>query len=764
MKKELKKALCTLGLVGGLGAVVTVNMKDKNILDNAIVKEVNENKIEIITIGRTLYIEDKGTFSELSDSFYEELNNIIKDENILTLQFENNCSFVDFSKLDLSSIRTIEFVECHQNFLNFSLPINCEWVGFKNTSEEMIKEILKNNDTQNISVYIENEKDETLLSYLVENNICIKGIHYARLNNNNSLSNEEMVLLSRINAKNLDIYIENFEETLNLDLRLNPNIKNFRIYNDGENVNLGSIKILAKPWCDIDFQSVNINANTKFCLSTGTELTIEGECESVEPFYNLYDLYAIKLKTNLGNYRYDVVSIDNNAFLKFMNELEKNLGNKTGVQKEKIKENPLHVVFLEDEKSTLLIQGKDLENPQELDDAFYEKLSIQIASYPEAKTLLFYNLNDNTIDFSKIKFDNVEQYEEIDFNKISFNSAKGLLNAFHANHLPFIYWGEVFDKESELKLFLDYLIENNKKLDELYIYEKNRNNNQGINPSDFQLASQVETKKLNICSDGFKDPISLDLSLNETISEFNMFLFENLQENFNENFDYSKNSELGSLSIHSHNKDLNINILNANVTSNTKFSIPDFAKISLSQFECSNIKALNDLENVEQLSLGNNVSWQGTQPGYITYSKNESEFECEENQIPPFNDFNKMMKFINEYADLLKIRKKLNVSPNEETDYVNTFSIGDVVELYKNDAFYDYRCIHSINMIKEESIKTVTDMEEYEELLKEGYVIYNYNLVDNILIKNGDKITFAFGNFKEEDSLKIVLARVPFKQ
>ena len=95
---------------------------------------------------------------------------------------------------------------------------------------------------------------------------------------------------------------------------------------------------------------------------------------------------------------------------------------------------------------------------------------------------------------------------------------------------------------------------------------------------------------------------------------------------------------------------------------------------------------------------------------------------------------------------------------------MNTFSIGDVVELYKNDAFYDYRCIHSINMIKEESIKTVTDMEEYEELLKEGYVIYNYNLVDNILIKNGDKITFAFGNFKEEDSLKIVLARVPFKQ
>lgn len=699
MKKEIKKALCTLGLVGGLSTLAVASQKElnqKKCIENKVDTTKN-NLLQKENHYSFLEIKDIGIFDGLNDFLYEGLNKKIQEEHITTLYFKNIKSTFDFSKLEVSSIENIYFENCSESLKNFNVPTSCTLLSFEDTSEAIIKEILGNNDIKNITVFIDNKKDESLISYLVEQKIELKGLYYKRLHHGD-ITKEELELLSQINTKILTITNDELRNALNLELNLNPTLSSLNLYFIHGNVPIESLVIQASSSCYLSLFGIDVTKNTKLSFPNQSIVYLDGIFSSPNAFYDLFNISVLNIREEKGlDFNYYSFKDD---YCEALDQLEKAFGNKEGIQKEKL------------------------------------------------RSLTFQNLTQPVTLF------NNKELKALSFENVSFEIAEKMLNTCHLEQLKDLTWGENIENKSNLKQLLDYLIKQEVTLENLNLNLKNEKDYKGITEEEFQLLSQIKAKNITVFSEGYEQPIHLDLTLNETISNIYLRLLNKEGTTLTDNI----NSELGTIKIQSLNNQLRVYLLGGNITEKTHFSFPDFASVSLFHLQCSSVSAIKELNNIEYLYLGNHTPWQGPEhTGYITYSKKE--IGENEGCIAYFSDFNEMMAYLENYETLLKIRENLNVSPKEELLYVNTISIGDIINV-EPDTSLNYYCVSSISLINGDAFVEVDNMEEYELYLKKGYRVYGYSVM------NGQEVPQVE---EEQDEKKYVrkkamLASVPFKQ
>ncbi len=694
MKKEIKKALCTLGLVGGLSTLAVTNQKELNQKKGIEIgiDTAKNNLLQIENHHSFLEIKDIGIFDRLDDFLYEGLNKKIQEEHITTLCFKNIKSTFDFSKLEISSIENIYFENCSESLKNFNVPTSCTLLSFEDTSEAIIKEILENNDIKNIFVFINNKKDESLISYLVEQKIELGGLNYKRLDHGD-ITKEELELLSQINTKILTITNDELRNALNLELNLNPTISSLNLDFRNGNIPIDSLIIQASSSCAISLVGIDVTENTKLSFPNQSTVYLYGTFSSPNAFYDLFNISVLNIREDKGlDFNYYSFKDD---YCEVLDRLEKAFGNKEGIQKEKL------------------------------------------------SNLTFQNLTQP-----------VTLFNNKELKALSFEIAEKMLNTCHLEQLKDLTWGENIENESNLKQLLDYLIKQEVTLENLNLNLKNEKNYKGITEEEFQLLSQIKAKNIIVFSEGYEQPIHLDLTLNETISNIYLRLLNKEGTTLTDNI----NSELGTIKIQSLNNQLLVHLIGGNITEKTHFSFPDFARVNLFHLQCSSVSAIKELNNIEYLSLGNHTPWQGPKrTGYITYSKKE--IGGNEGRIAYFSDFNEMMAYLENYETLLKIRENLNVSPKEELLYVNTISIGDIINVEPDTGLYNY-CVSSISLINGDAFVEVDNMEEYELYLKKGYRVYGYSVM------NGQEIPKMEEEQDEKEYVrkKIKFANVPFKQ
>ncbi len=698
MKKEIKKALCTLGLVGGLGTIAVANQKElkpKKCIET--IDTAKNNLLQIKNSNSVLEIKDIGTFDGLNDFLYEELNKKIQEEHITTLYLKNIKSTFDFSKLEVSSIKNIYFENCSERLKNFNVPTNCTLLSFKDTSEAVIKEILDNKATKNIFIFMNNKKDESLISYLVEQKIELGGLYYTRLDHE-AITKEELELLSQINTKILDITNDEFRKALNLELNLNPNISNLNLHFRNGNIPVDSLVIQTSSSCSISLVGINVTEKTKWSFPNQSMVYLNGTFSSPKAFYDSFNISVLNIREEKGlDFNYYSFKDD---YCEFLDQLENAFGNKEGIQKEKL------------------------------------------------RSLTFQNLTQ------PVTLYNNKELEALSFENVSFEMAEKMLNTCHLEQLKDLTWIENIENESHLKQLLNYLMKQEVTLENLNLDLKNVKDYKGITEEEFQLLSQIKAKNITVFSEGYEQPIHLDLTLNETISFIYLHLLNKQGATLTDNI----NSELGTIKIQSLNNQLRVQLLGGNINEKTHFSFPDFARVNLFHLQCSHVSAIKELNNIEYLSLGNHTPWQGPEyTGYITYSKKE--IEGNEGRIAYFSQFNEMMTYLENYETLLKIRENLNVSPKEELLYVNTVSIGDIITIETDTGLNDY-CVSSISLINGDAFVEVDNMEEYELYLEKGYRVYGYSVM------NGQEVPQVEENQDEKGYVrkKVRFAKVPFKQ
>ncbi len=392
----------------------------------------------------------------------------------------------------------------------------------------------------------------------------------------------------------------------------------------------------------------------------------------------------------------------------------------------------------------LLIVGN--ENVKELDNNVYNKLNL-IVKEKELEKLNFWEIS-NSIDFTKIDLSNIKEVgflnfdgtfsyfnEFFKFERLSFsNTSLELVKEFLLNSDTsdtYIYWGEN-NKDSNLKEFLEFLVENNIKMKTLSISETDLTNHNGITKEEFDLISKLNVEKIILEYNGFKEPINLCLVLNENIKTFRLSAYKN----------NNISAELGTIEIESANKGLYIDFTYTNITKNTHFKLPDKSYISLTSLNCTDISAFNDLANTDYIYF---KEYLGPGPeayddGAIIYYKDKLLYTLDGCAIN-YQNFEDMMKDLNTYAKLKELKNELNVSSKERDNYYFEPSIGDFINIINDDVFvYEnikdlkndenqklttygtsiIRGIKSIIMENGNYIEKVDNM-DYYELLKEKF-------------------------------------------
>lgn len=163
--------------------------------------------------------------------------------------------------------------------------------------------------------------------------------------------------------------------------------------------------------------------------------------------------------------------------------------------------------------------------------------------------------------------------------------------------------------------------------------------------------------------------------------------------------------------------------------------------------------------------------------GEIRYCKNTEYFS----QVKScYRNYEDVLRDIEYFWKLSKLKEKLNVSPYEETRYYNTPSIGDYVNLVSDDVFISkdiysletqedlitsyygtsiLHCISSVEMSKEDEKIKVDNMNDYEFYISEGYKVIGYEFVNLYSLNEDDTLTTEF--FCKEEDMKLVFT--PFK-
>lgn len=480
------------------------------------------------------------------------------------------------------------------------------------------------------------------------------------------------------------------------------------------------------------------------------------------------------------------------------------------------------ITFLEDIKiyyndsfnSLWIYPKREIEKPKEVREEFYQKINLLIKVL-DIKDLFIGDL-ENQIDFSKIDFSNIRELKFDNFNgtfdstkvnvsnveKLHFSECNGQFNysgfskkidqlylsntsldmtkeIFSACKVRYFYWGEKIENTGNLKALLEYFIENNVHVDTFSLNQWNKKNYNGITKEEFNLLGKTAISSLYIYADGFKEPLDLDITLNETISNFYINAYNTYRDENNNRV----NGELGNIKIKSDNEKLNLDFSYADITENTHFSIPDTSWISLGQLNCTDISAFKDLENVTYLGFkeDNGPGPEGDIRGEIRYCSDPSiEFYDAfsfNKKIDIYRDYDKLLKKLEYFFKLKELKARLEVSPNEYYDYYYEASIGDYatlinddVEVYKSledlsnkqnpvSSYFgtsEDRCISSICLKNSENKVSVNNMEDYEYYLSKGYEVIGYTYI-NLYATTIEEREF----FVPVESVKLI--HTPFK-
>ncbi len=474
----------------------------------------------------------------------------------------------------------------------------------------------------------------------------------------------------------------------------------------------------------------------------------------------------------------------------------------------------IHIHYHDSFNSLWIYPKREIENPKEVEEEFYTKINLLIKVL-DIKEIYIEDLEEQ-IDFSKIDFSNIRELSFDHFNgtfdstqvnvssigELSFRNCNGKFNysgfpkqldrlylsntslemtaeIFSACDVKYFDWSETIENIGNLKGLLEYFIENDIHIDTFSLNQWNKKDYNGITKEEFNLLGRINVKYIYISADGFKKPLDLDITLNETINSlyidaYNMYR----DENYN-----IVNGELGNIKIKSINEKLNLYFSYADITGNTHFSVPNTTWIHLGQLNCTNISAFKDLKNVTYLWFkeNNGPGPEADTRGEIIYCNDPSvefydAFEFNK-KVDIYRDYNQLLKELEYFFKLKKLKEKLEVSPNEYYNYYYEASIGDYatlisddVEVYKSledlsnkqnplSSYFgtsEDRCIRSICLANGENKVNVNNMNDYECYLNEGYEVIGYSYI-NLYATGPDDLEF----FVKDEDVKLILT--PFK-
>lgn len=274
---------------------------------------------------KTLLISasQNGSGSRLSDGELETLNRLINtdDMDIRRLDLSQIGDQIDFSKLDLSSIDTIQFFSLKESF-DYSGFLNTYFTDIEFVSTPLTDSLKKYLD-QAVLDYADLEiscLDRDIAMYLAENHKPIRAISSGIYEWNSDF----ITVLPEISAKEVNLvfpYVRD-DKAVQLQLGLNDRVDTlnlkFRSMIDTQNLKLGSIGVESSNdnieiniIADDTECSVDIGDKTEFHFPDQAYVTFENvTCSSVEAFNSLDNVSGLDYSDGQGK---EISFVDKNS-------------------------------------------------------------------------------------------------------------------------------------------------------------------------------------------------------------------------------------------------------------------------------------------------------------------------------------------------------------------------------------------------------------------------------------------------------------------
>lgn len=315
-----------------------------------------------------------------------------------------------------------------------------------------------------------------------------------------------------------------------------------------------------------------------------------------------------------GNIKTESTAIEDDSVYKYKNHT-------TFTSPLDIRENNIHIFF---EYNTLYIEHTEsMESNKELSPETYQAINEILSDENNTKICLI-GINDE-IDFSKLNLENIKdinlrrcgekldctafvgQYEEINFSNTTTESAIHFLSncdcskatVFCSNlsyksdmsGMLLEYTDETF---VDLDVLAKFLIDNDIFVNELHIHQ--RLNFSSLEKETIEKICQVNAKWVSISSDGYDQPVDLNIVPNEKLDVLILHLVQKADNLYLE----IENGEFGNVVVQKEHP-MDILLYNMDITENTHFELPTNSNLSLIQTNCTDITPLNDLKNMQSI-------------------------------------------------------------------------------------------------------------------------------------------------------------------
>lgn len=242
-----------------------------------ILSSISNYYVDVFDNTLTLIEKSNNNGKEVSDEFYLRLKSLIEKNNIEELSLHDMYSEFDFSKVDLSNIKHLQFYQCKQGFNVESLVKKYDRINFDGESSEVALELIKHCDITDTEININTRKNsniETLTKYL---NLPI---NFIKLSISDENSKEVLNILERLNAKVVDLEVLWSMDLLNLDLTTCENIHTMMISKTAapgiNSLELGNIAIQSScPDFNLYMHNIELTENTHFSLPDDAHVLLE---------------------------------------------------------------------------------------------------------------------------------------------------------------------------------------------------------------------------------------------------------------------------------------------------------------------------------------------------------------------------------------------------------------------------------------------------------------------------------------------------------
>lgn len=312
----------------------------------------------------------------------------------------------------------------------------------------------------------------------------------------------------------------------------------------------------------------------------------------------------------------------------------------------------------------------DFSNVSELSFSnFSEWFDFSKVDFSNVSKLSFSNLN-GSYDFSKLEFCNTtsltfkncngvidfpnttQKYEDIVFYDTSLKIATNVLSNCDVSE-AFVRWDEVEESTGSLKPLLEYLVAKDVSTRTFYV-QRDCKDYTGITEEEFTLLSQVNTTDLHITASGFQEPLNLDLTLHKNIRNFSLNAYH-ASDVMNGKLE-TTNGELGTIKIDS-NHEISCYFSDADITSNTSFSLPEFSSIKLVSLDCRDTSAFRDLRNIQYLYF-NEVPLMDCDEDYdvIIYSS-DINYDPPQEVVECYHNYDEVLEELDRRYGAAKVKK-----------------------------------------------------------------------------------------------------------